>query len=141
MKSSVENPIGRGRIRANVAGVTFSQPSIRQNVHAFQLHLLIFFRQSLEHFARAIRGPIICDDQLEFHPALGEQMANRLFDARCFIARRNYHRAFDRGFVRRFWERHQLRQSRNPPYVPKRDEGYGEEHRRHAAEDKRIHMI
>jgi hypothetical protein len=25
--------------------------------------------------------------------------------------------------------------------VPKRDEGYGEEHRRHAAEDKRIHMI
>jgi hypothetical protein len=25
--------------------------------------------------------------------------------------------------------------------VPNRDEGYGEEHRRHAAEDQRIHMI
>ncbi len=84
-----ENPIARGRAGANVAGVAFAEPAVRQRVHALHLNARILPRESVKNFPGAIAGSIIYDNELDLHPALRQQMSNRLLNPGLFIPSRN----------------------------------------------------
>lgn len=94
-----KNPFARGGARAEMAGVTFIQPTVRQNVHAHHSHARVLPCQQPENLAGAVGGTIIHDEDFQLHIALLNQTANRLFDARLLIAGGNHHGAADLGVL------------------------------------------
>ena len=137
-----ENPVARGRAGADVAGVTFAEPAFRQHVHALHLHPRVLLRQPPQDLAGSVGGPIIHDDEFSVHPALREQMMNRLLNPRFLIARRDDHGTSNRSLGSADAERSgrssvfQRRQAPHPAQVPQRGECHGQEQRGRPAEDK-----
>ena len=68
-----------------------AEPALWQHVHSLHLHPRVFLRQPPQDFARPVGGSVIHDDEFGLHAALREQMANRLFNPRFLIPRRNDH--------------------------------------------------
>jgi hypothetical protein len=77
-----ENPVARGRVCADTAGMTLAQPTFRQHIHPLDPHSRICLCQLFQDRARTVSGPVIHHDKLRLHPALREQMTKRLLNAR-----------------------------------------------------------
>src|SRR6185503_12966231 len=92
-----KNPVARRRARADVAGVTLSQPPFRQYVHAPHLYPCILLCELSEYFTCLVGGPIVHDDDFELYSALREQVTNCLFNPCLLIPRGDDHRAINRA--------------------------------------------
>src|SRR4051794_23186692 len=83
-----------------MTGIAFSQPVSGQFMDALGSYAVIVLGKPPEDFDGAIGGPIINDNDFEPHVALGEKVANRVFNTRFFITRSHDDRALNRSIIR-----------------------------------------